>query len=95
MASSIDRATAQLRWPGYEVSGAGRIAVVCQCNPEGRPGHVAAGSRSDSQQERCGQHCSHMIAPEGRWHLLRKLDEPTRNRNNETFGNIAALMERE
>lgn len=94
MASSIDRATAQLRWPGYEVSGAGRIAVVCQCNRK----VVLVTSPLEAaviQQERCGQHCSHMIAPEGRWHLLRKLDEPTRNRNNETFGNIAALMERE
>jgi hypothetical protein len=92
---SIDKATAELRWQGYETSGAGRIAVVCQCNRR----VVLATTPLEAaviQQERCGQHCSHMIAPEGGWHVIRKLDEPTRGRSNtETYGNIAALMERD
>ena len=93
--ASIDKATAELRWFGYEVSGAGRIAVVCQCNRR----VVLASTPLEAhviQQERCGKMCSHIICPEGGWHVIRNLDEPTRGRNNtETCGNIAALMERE
>jgi len=93
--ASIDQETAKLRWPGYEVSGAGRIAVVCQCNHR----VVLATTPIEAhviQQERCGKMCSQLICPEGGWHVIRKLDEPTRGRNTaETFGNIAALMERD
>jgi hypothetical protein len=93
--ASIDQETARLRWPGYEVSGAGRIAVVCQCNYR----VVLATTPLEAaviQQERCGKMCSHVISPEGGWHVIRKLDESVRGRNTaETCGNIAALMERE
>jgi hypothetical protein len=92
---SIDKATAELRWQGYEISGAGRIAVVCQCNRR----VVLATTPLEAaviQQERCGKMCSQLICPEGGWHTIRKLDERTRGRNTaETYGNIAALMERD
>jgi hypothetical protein len=93
--ASIDKATAQLRWQGYEISGDGRIAVVCQCNRR----VVLATTPLEAaviQQERCGKMCSQLICPEGGWHLIRKLDEPTLGRDTaETRGNIAALMERD
>jgi hypothetical protein len=92
--ANIDQETAKLRWPGYDVSGDGRLAVVCQCNRR----VVLATTPIEAhviQQERCGKMCSQLICPEGGWHVIRKLDESTRGRNNETSGNIAALMERD
>ena len=71
--ASIDKATAELRWPGYTVTGDGRLAVVCHCNRR----VVLASTPLEAaviQQERCGQHCSHVIAPEGGWHQIKKLD---------------------
>ncbi|HUC30022.1 MAG TPA: hypothetical protein VMR80_10575 [Candidatus Acidoferrum sp.] len=93
--ADIDQETAKLRWPGYEITGAGRIGVVHECCRK----VVLVSTPIEAQvisRERCGKSCSHIIAPDGRWHVIRKLDEPTRGRNTaETFGNIAALMERD
>ena len=73
--ASIDTATAKLKWPGYEVTGAGRIAVVQHCNRK----VVLCVNQMEAvlaQRNRCGQHCRHMIEPRGGWHLVKQLDVP-------------------
>jgi hypothetical protein len=95
MHGNINLATARLRWTGYEVSGDGRLAVVYECCRKVVLVQTPI-EASVLRQERCGQHCSYKIAPEGGWHKISKLDDPRRDRNNaETFGNIAALMEQD
>jgi hypothetical protein len=66
---------ARKRWPGYTVTGAGSIAVVRQCQYS----VVLASTPLEAQaiaSERCGQHCSHMLAPEGGWHTIKMLETP-------------------
>jgi len=65
--ASIDIATARQRWPGYEISGVGRIACVLHCN---RRVVLCDGPMMANQitSERCGPDCSHIICPYGGFH---------------------------
>jgi hypothetical protein len=73
MASSINHATVALRWPGYEISGSGRVAVILECQRKvvlvSSPMEAAA-----LMAERCGQYCGHMQDQWQGWHKTRVLD---------------------
>jgi hypothetical protein len=64
---------ARQRWPGYEISGTGALAVVRHCShtivlvQTPIEAHAISG-------ERCGPQCSFRIAPEGGWHEVRTID---------------------
>jgi hypothetical protein len=73
--ASIDKATAELRWQGYEISGDGRLAVVYECCRKVVLVQTPL-EASVLQQERCGQNCSYRISPEGGWHAVKELDRP-------------------
>jgi len=86
--ASIDRQTAALRWPQYDVVGKGRCAVVIEC--QRRVVLVESPLEANAVAgQSCGQGCSHVVNPYGNWHKQRTLDR------GQTYcaGTLAALME--
>ena len=66
---------ARLRWPSYEITGSGSIAVVMAC---ARKVHLCSWplQAQHLRSEKCCDNCNHAIAPEHRWHIIQILNEP-------------------
>jgi len=67
--------TAAMRWPGYDITGAGSLAVVLECSRRvvlvQTPLEAAA-----LASEKCCEICSHVAAPGAGLHRVHKLDTP-------------------
>lgn len=64
---------ARLKFPQHVISGDGTLAVVQECSAKVvlcQTPMLAQGVAA----EKCGNNCSHAIAPDGNWHRLVRLD---------------------
>ena len=66
---------AQNRWPGHTISGTGNIAVILGCSYKVRLVQTPLEAKVIASQ-RCGDRCSHIIAPDGNWHEIQELHVP-------------------
>ena len=90
--AEIDKATAALRWPGYEITGDGRFVVIYECCRK----VVLVQTPLEAQvlqQEKCSRICSHKIVPDGRWHKVSKLDRKIESHQAPIF--VSRIWERD
>ena len=82
---------AKRRWPHCTSSGSGNIAVVLGCSYKVILVQTPLEAQALASQ-RCGDHCSHVISPEGRWHEIVTLTEAAKPSASRLRGNFAAFM---
>lgn len=66
---------AKQRWPGYQITGNGSLAVVYHCTHRVELVTTPI-EASVIANERCGPNCSHIRNPEGGWHKVERINPP-------------------
>src|ERR1700747_3528146 len=88
---SIHKAIAHLRWPDFEITGAGPLAVVLTCSRK----VILCAMPIQAQQiaaERCGATCN-LGDRFHQWHQTAELDQP-KPRHQFDAGRSRAMLER-